>query len=193
MPAAGPGLSNVAVGLPNAQVDASGRFTFDGVTPGRYRMNATAPAAPGSGPGLWRLKSAMVKGRDALDFPLEIAPNEEIADAVLTFTDATQEVAGSLQDRSGRPAPDYTIIVFPSDKQYWTVTRRIRTAQPGTDGRFTVSGLPAGDYRIAAAVDVSPSDVTDPAFLEQLVAASYQFALAEGEKKVQNLQIAGGG
>jgi hypothetical protein len=46
-----------------------------------------------------------VKGKDVLDFPLDIGPGEEIADVVLTFTDATQQVGGTLQDATGRPRP----------------------------------------------------------------------------------------
>jgi hypothetical protein len=192
LPAATPGMTTVMMGVPLAQVDPKGGFTFDGVTPGRFRISATVPAAPGSGPNdRWTLKSVVVKGRDVLDFPFEIGPNETIGDAVVTFTDATQEVSGSLLDPSGRPAPDYTIVVFPADQQYWGVARRIRTTRPGTDGKFTVTGLPAGEYRIAAVVDIAPNEANDPAFLEQLVAASYQFTLNEGEKKQQDMKISG--
>jgi len=182
---------NIVLGAPLAQVDASGKFTVSGVTPGRYRLNGVAPAPPGAGPGqTWTLKSAMVKGKDALDFPIEIGPGEEIADAVLTFTDATQQVSGTLQDAAGRPAPDYTIVVFAADKAYWTPTsRRIRTARPGTDGKFTVANLPPGDYRIAALTDVAPNEVNDPTLLEQLVAASIPLTLAEGDRKTQDIQI----
>ena len=192
LPAGTPGVTNIMMGVPAAQVDAKGGFTFDGVTPGRYRISATVPAAAGSGPGpRWVLESVVVKGRDVLDFPLEIAPNDAIADALVTFTDATQEVAGSLQDPSGRPAPDYTIVVFPAEEQFWGVARRLRTTRPGTDGKFTVTGLPPGRYRIAAVVDIAPSEANDPRFLEQLVPASYEFTLAKGEKKVQDMRIAG--
>lgn len=192
LPAALPGVTTVMMGVPLAQVDPKGGFTFDGVTPGRYRISATVPAAPGTGPGdRWTLKSVVIKGRDVLDFPFELGPNEAIADAVVTFTDATQEVAGALQDPTGRPAPDYTIVVFPADQEYWGVARRIRTTRPGTDGKFTIAGLPAGEYRMAAVVDIAPNEANDPTFLEQLVPASYQFSLKEGEKKQQDLRIAG--
>lgn len=186
--------TTVVMGLPGATVDATGKFTFSGVTPGRYRISGIVPLAPGSGPGQgWTLKSAVVKGRDVLDFPLDIGPNEEIGDALLTFTDVTQTVSGTLQDASGRPAPDYTIVVFAAENHFWTAqSRRIRTARPGTDGKFTVMNLPAGEYRIAAVVDIAPNEASDPTFLEQLVGASYQFTLAEGEKKVQDLRITGG-
>ena len=191
LPAPTGGGPNIMVGMPAVQIEPDGRFTFDGVTPGRYRLNATVPVAPGSGPGAgWTLKSAVVNGKDALDFPLEVRPNEQISDAVVTFTDATQEVSGTLQDAAGRPAPDFTIVVFPADKALWTASRRIVTSRPGTDGKFTVARLPVGNYRIAALVDIAPGEANDPAFLEQLVAASVPFSLAEGEKKVQDLRIA---
>jgi uncharacterized protein (DUF2141 family) len=192
-PAAG-GNMRIAMGVPQAQVDSNGTFRITGVTPGRYRLSGVAPMAPGSGPGPgWAVQSAIAKGRDIMDFPLDVAPNDEISDVTVTFSDSVQEVSGSLQDASGRPAPDYTIIVFASDQRYWTTpSRRIRTTRPGTDGRFTVTGLPPGEYLMAAVTDMAPQDANDPSFLEQLVAASFKFTLAEGEKKAQDLRISGG-
>jgi len=135
--------------------------------------------------------SAIVKGQDILDFPLDVKPNENFTDAVLVFSDARQEVTGSLQDASGRPAADYTIIIFPDDTRYWTPnSRRMRTARPSTDGKFTIANLPPGEYRIGAVVDVLPNELTDPAFLQQIVGASVKFTLGVGEKRTQDLRIA---
>jgi uncharacterized protein (DUF2141 family) len=194
IPAPTGGAARISMGVPMAQVDASGQFKITGVTPGRYRISGVAPLAPGSGPGPgWVLSSVVARGRDLLDFPVEIGPNEEIIDVTATFTDATQEVSGTLQDATGRAAPDYTIVVFAAENQYWTTpSRRIRNTRPGTDGRFSLANLPPGEYRIAALVDVAPGEINDPAFLEQLVAASVKFTLAEGEKRTQDLRIAGG-
>ena len=181
-------------GTPQAVVEPNGQFKITGITPGRYRVSGIAPLPMGSAPGLtWTLQSAIAKGRDVLDFPLEVGPNEEIGEIVVTFGDTTQEVNGMLQDPTGRPAPDYTIIVFAADNKFWTSpTRRVRSARPGTDGKFTVLNLPPGEYRVAAVVDVSPTEITDPLFLEQLVPASQPITLAEGQKKTQDLRISGG-
>jgi hypothetical protein len=46
---------------------------------------------------------------------------------------------------------------------------------------------------MAAVVDMADEDAFDPAFLEQLVPASFAFTLGEGEAKVQDMRIAGGG
>lgn len=193
-PAPGAG-SGIQFGFPRAEIDASGRFTISNVTPGTYNIAASAPGTAGAFSFTsWNLSSALVNGRDALDFLLEVGPNENVADAVLTFSDQTQEVSGALQDQTGRPAPDYTIVVFPADTAYWRPqARRIDTTRPATDGSFRIQGLPAGDYRIAAVTDLGPEDLNDPAFLEQLAAGSFAFSLAPGEKRIQDLRIAGGG
>jgi hypothetical protein len=183
--AAGP-ANGITIGVPAADVDPSGHFTFTGVTPGKYRLIGTLNSPEAN----WTLKSATAKGRDALDLPMDIGANENISDATLTFTNLTQEVSGVLQDASGRPAPDFTILVFPEEKAYWTAPRRIKTSRPGTDGRFVIKNVPAGTYRIAALVDIAPGDANDPAFLEQLVSASVAFTLHDGETKVQDLKIA---
>jgi uncharacterized protein (DUF2141 family) len=193
-PAPSAGGQRFTLGIPTAEIDETGHFKISGVTPGKYTLTGIVPTQQGSGPAPpWRVGSAVFKGKDVLDFPFEVLPNEDIADGLITFTDATQEIAGSLQDASGRPAPDYTIVVFAADKAFWTLnSRRVRTARPGTDGRFTVTGLPPGNYRMAAVVDVSPAEINDPVFLDQIGNAAFAITLGLGEKKTQDLKIAGG-
>jgi hypothetical protein len=68
--------------------------------------------------------------------------------------------------------------------------RRARAIRPATDGRFRIAGLPPGEYLLAALTDVEQGEWLDPSFLEKLVPASVRVALAEGEKKNQDLRIA---
>lgn len=200
-------------GIPAASVDASGRFTMAGVPPGRYSLRGNIgggggiallggrggggaqPAGAGQGGTAvsWQLSSSMAGGVDSLDFPLVIGPGVNITDAVITFADKTTELTGTLQDATGSATSDYSIIVFPSDKQYWQPqSRRIQSVRPGTDGRFTVRNLPAGSYMIVAVTDVEPGEWYDPDFLSQLSGVSMRVTLAEGEKKTQDIRIAGG-
>jgi hypothetical protein len=202
--------------IPPAQVDASGRFTINGVAPGRYAISGGVPgggarqggapggqAAPGRGaapaPGQggapapqWVLKSAMAGGRDILDFPLVIEPNQEVGGIVMTFTDRTQELSGTIFAASGQPTSDFTIVVFATDNRYWQPqSRRIVSARPGTDGRFTFRNLPPGEYRLGAITDAEPGEWFNPEFLAQLVASSIPITLAEGERKVQDIRFSG--
>ena len=66
-------------------------------------------------------------------------------------------------------------------------------ARPDTAGRFTFRQLPAGDYRLTAVTDVEQGEWFDPAFLEQLLNASIAVSLRDGEKKTQDIKVAGGG
>ncbi len=191
--------------IPPATVDATGRFTITGVAPGKYSLRGNAPAGTG-GPGVgqggalaaggtanWQLRSSIAGGRETLDFPLEIGPNMNVGDAVITFADRTTELGGLLQDAQGVATSDYSIIIFPTDARYWVPqARRIQSVRPGTDGRYTVRNLPPGDYAIAAVTDVEPGEWFDPAFLQELLAASMRITLAEGDRKTQDIRLAGG-
>jgi uncharacterized protein (DUF2141 family) len=192
--------------IPAATVDANGRFTIKGVPPGTYSLRGTAPAGAGGngvgaggaaqagGAGNWVHASSIADGRDSLDFPLVIGPNASITDAVVTFSDSSTELTGTLQDASGTATADYSIIVFPSDKQFWQPqSRRIQSVRPGTDGRFSVRNLPAGDYMIVAVTDVEPGEWYDPDFLAELAPASMRLSLKVGEKKTQDIRLAAGG
>jgi uncharacterized protein (DUF2141 family) len=184
-PSGGANGADLAQNAP-AQLDATGHFSITGVAPGRYTVRVQGQVQT------FALKSAVTMGRDALDFPLEVKPNEDIADIALTMTTKTQELSGMLTDSQNQPATDYSVIVFSSDQQYWMPqSRRIVSVRPGTDGKFTVRNLPPGDYQIAAVTDVEPGSWFDPEFLQQLRPASVRVTLAEGDKKTQDLRIGG--
>jgi hypothetical protein len=121
-----------------------------------------------------------------------VEPNQDVT-ATITFGDKTQEVSGTIQDTQGNPTSDYTIILFATDKSYWVPNaRRLLTARPGTDGKFSFRNLPAGEYRLTAVTDIEPGEQFDPNFLEQLVNASIPVSVKEGEKKTQDIKVAGG-
>jgi len=141
----------------------------------------------------WALKSALVGGKDALDFGVNVEPNQDLS-ALITFGDKTQELNGTIQNTVGEPTADFTIIVFAADKNYWVPqARRIASSRPGTDGKFTFRGLPAGDYRLTAVTDVEPGEWFDPEFLGQLMGSSIPVTLREGAKLTQDIKVAGGG
>lgn len=174
----------VNLGLAPVHPSADGTFTFVGVVPGPYELVPTVVPAP------WSLQSAVVDGKAATDgfFPLQ----QSVKDWTLTFTDRPAEVAGALQNAAGRPAPDYFVILFAADRKYWTPgSHRVMATRPGSDGKFSVRGLPPGDYYLGALTDVEPGEWFDPAFLARLVAASVKVTAIDGQVTTQNLKIGG--
>jgi hypothetical protein len=145
------------------------------------------PGARPDTPG-WTIKSSAIGGQEALDVPFSL--ERSAADAVVTLTDAPPELSGTVLDSSGRPAPDYSVVVFSADRQHWTPqSRRIQSVRPTAAGKYIVRNLPAGDYLIAAVVDVEPGEWFDPNYLQQLSGSSLKITVGDGEKKVQDVAV----
>jgi hypothetical protein len=173
-----PGLSTAL-----AHVAPDGRFTIDGVAPGAYRPMLLSPTG-------WKAKSFVVGGRDALDFLLTVDASQPVTDGTLTATTRSSSLSGSLTDASGRPAPAFTIVLFADDPTYWTPgSRRIQATRPSTTGRFTLSNLPAGAYRLVAVDDLEEGQWSDPDVLRQLAAAALPLTLGDGENRTQDLRV----
>ncbi len=169
-----------------AAARADGSFEAGNVFPGAYRPAVVFPSAPG-----WWLRSVLVNGQDVLDSGLEFRPGVDVTGAVVTLTDRHSELTGTLQTPAGSPAPDYFVIAFPANRAWWRPeARRIQTTRPASDGRFVLRDLPAGDYLLAALLDVEPADLGDPGFLEQAVPGAVKVTVADGERRTQNLQMA---
>jgi hypothetical protein len=172
------------------RVDAEGRFTFAGVTPDTYQFTTTW-----NGPGAldrWAIKSSTANGRESFEAPLRVNPGETL-EWTVTFTDKPATLTGALKDPGGRAATDYYILVFSSDRRHWTPgSRRIRMTRPGTDGSYSVKGLPPGEYLLAAPADLETGEWNDPVLLEQLVPSSARVILRDGETTTQNFRVGGG-
>lgn len=182
----------VTVNLPTGQVEKDGSFNLKGMGPGRYLISANAPSGkPGA---TWLLKSARLGDVDVADTPFEVMPGQNVSDVVLTFTDKTSEVSGVLRDATGAPTPSLSIILFSTDRNQWHQrSRRLRPpVRAATDGTFKFTNLLSGEYYIAALSDFEQRDIYRAEFLDQVAAAAMKITVGEGEKKVQDLKIAGG-
>jgi hypothetical protein len=104
------------------------------------------------------------------------------------------QLSGALSDGVGRPTSDLSMILFPTDRALWFQgSRRLRApVRPASNGRFSFTGLPPGEYYLAALTDFDPNDWYDPEFLEQVVPGAIKVTLADGERKTQDLKLAGG-
>jgi hypothetical protein len=168
-----------------ATVGVDGRFTISGVIPGRYRVEASGVAG-------WTAVSARAGGIDTMDVGLDLTSAQDLAGLDVVFSDQRTGLSGVLHDALGAPTSGYTVVVFPADRRFWLPgARRIQAARPTTTGQFSFSGLPPGEYRLAALADVETGIWFDPAILLQLNAASIPISLQRNQTVTQDLRVGG--
>jgi hypothetical protein len=90
--------------------------------------------------------------------------------------------------------PTYSVIAFSTDPVWWRErSRRVRMpVRPATDGRFTISGLPSGEYYLAVLTDFPPNEWSAPGFLETIVPGAIRVTIRDGETTTQDVRLAGG-
>jgi hypothetical protein len=199
----GDSRSGVDVQLePVPAVQVSGRISPDaGVTPPPplvLRLMARGQEMLGFGA---EAATSMVKPDGTFTFlnvpageygPVDLTREAARAGITITLTDRRTELSGTLtsQAAAGAPVSDVVVIVYSTERQFWTPgSRRIRAVHPGADGRYAIKDLPPGEYLISAVTDAEPDEWYEREFLDRLTSSSVRVTIADGEKKVQNLSV----
>ena len=114
------------------------------------------------------------------------------ADIVVSITNQISSITGTVRDMNGKTSSSPTVAVFPTDKTLWRLpgmaSRRVQTAAPARDGRYTFRSLPAGDYYVVA-VDSPSADFSDSNVLNALISSAQKITLGEGESRTQDLRM----
>jgi hypothetical protein len=139
----------------------------------------------------WMTKSQRLNGVDVIDTGIEVRPGEDIAGLEIELTNQQSQVTGSVRDSRGQPVKDYSVVVFARDREKWSIpqTRYVRPGQPDQDGRFKVTGLPAGEYYAVAVDFIDVGETNDPEFLDRIKDRATVFTLDDGGTRVLDLKI----
>jgi hypothetical protein len=143
----------------------------------------------GSLTGDWILKTVEINGRNLADDPIEVRHGETLNGVRVVLTNRPTHVRGGLLDEKKQPA-DGTVVIFPEDPSRWREdSRTIRSARPDRHGEFSIKGLPAGKYLIAAVDYVQDGQWYDPEFLADLRPRAERLTLAEAENARIDLTV----
>jgi hypothetical protein len=154
-------------------------FTTPSYPPGRYYM-AASPI------GAWYLKSIVVNGRNALRRPIELG-NDDLAGAVVTYSDQTYTIFGNVTGSPVNPEqdPGAIVVIFPAEHETWIgegmnpLLHHAAVTYPG--GTFRMPRIIPGDYLVGAVDADAGHDVQDPAFLMKLAPLATRVSIREPE------------
>jgi hypothetical protein len=153
-------------------VQPDGTFALRGIMRGRHQLVLDGLEPP------WVLKSITHQGTDITDLQLDFGEKESRRDVRVTITDAASEVTGIVQNPRKLPVAHAGVLIFAKVPLFWMRTnRRMRIAYTDQHGRFSVSGLPAGEYVAVTSRSVDESDLGRRDRLETLANAGVVFRL----------------
>jgi protocatechuate 3,4-dioxygenase beta subunit len=176
-PGGGPGLI-----AENGRVRDDWTFTVNAVF-GAAHVRATVPDG-------WTVKAILHDGRDVADTPLEMRSGEELRGVQVIVSNRVTSVTGQLVDSRGGPILDATVIVFADDSSKWAEESRwVRAVRPDQQGRYTIKGLPPGEYLAAAITYVEDGVWNDPDYLDSIRRYAEKLTLNEGESQSPALRV----
>jgi hypothetical protein len=166
----------------HGRVNADGTFELKGVIgPVVLRIGTLT--------GEWTLKSVELNGRNLADDPIDMQHGEALNGVRVVLTNRPTQLRGALLDDQKQPA-DGIALVFPEETSRWREdSRTIRAARPDQRGEFSIKGLPAGNYLIAAVGDAQDGQWFDPQFLADLRPRAQRLSLADAESRRIELTV----
>ena len=170
-----------------ADIREDGVFLMRGIN-GVRRLEVTRA------PDGWTLEEVRAGGIDVTDRPLTFGrPEQSLSDVEIVLTDRVAHVAGSVLGDDGRAPQNTIVVLFPTarDRRY-AGSRYMAAAAVSSDGVFSVSGLPAGSYYVAAVPRPRSSDPDgwqDPQMLESYTRLAQSIVVRDGETANVNLRV----
>jgi hypothetical protein len=158
-------------------VRLAGAWTFEGRGLLGPRLIRVARLPDG-----WWLKAVLREGQDVTDAPIDFDHGIAVGGITIVLDDNPTRLEGTVADASGARVEDYTVIAFSPDKARWGAeTRFIHAGRPDHAGRFRLTGLPPGEYLIAAVDYVETGQWFDPDYLASLGRTAVRVTLDPGE------------
>jgi carboxypeptidase family protein len=164
---------------------ADGSFMISDLMSGNHTLTVEGLQYP------WVLKSVTYRGQDITDTGLDVSSRQQRFDEVrVAITDVASEVSGIVRDAAGAAVPDATVLIVPLSDQFWTRTsRRLGVLRTDAGGRYRVRGLPAGEYRAVASLEMDESEAYRPGLLRTFRQVGVALSLKNLEERVLDLPL----
>ncbi len=165
-----------------AHVNADGSFEWKNVSAGRYYVQLSdASDMPD-----WFLKSVAAGGREAADSGFGVSGGATNVDVLASANGARAE--GVVTNQKDEPVADAVVVAVP-EARFRTHPDRYRKASTDQIGRFTLRGLPPGDYTIFAWESIDGDAYYNPEFLASYEGRGRAVHVSEGDRASLRLKV----
>jgi hypothetical protein len=170
-----PGAGIVGEGSPSlAHVNADGSFEWSDVSAGHYYVQISdASSIPD-----WFLKSVTAGGREVVDSGFSVSGGMTTLDVLARANGARAE--GVVTSQKDEPVADAVVVAVP-EARFRSRPDRYRKAVSDQSGRFTLRGLPPGEYTLFAWESVDGEAYYNPEFLKSYEGQGKALHVNEGE------------
>jgi Carboxypeptidase regulatory-like domain len=164
-----------------AHVNADGTFEWKNVSAGRYYVQLSdASEMPD-----WFLKSVAAGGSDVVDSGFSMSGGATTVDVLASASGA--RVEGIATNQKDEPVADVVVVAVP-EARLRTHPDRYRKAATDQSGRFTLRGLPPGDYTVFAWESVDGEAYYNPEFLKSCEGQGKTLHVSEGDRATLQLR-----
>jgi Carboxypeptidase regulatory-like domain len=165
-----------------AHVNADGSFEWKNVPAGRYFVQISdASSMPD-----WFLKSAVASGRAVADSGFSVSGSVTALDLVASANGAAAE--GVVSNEKSDPVADAVVVAIP-EAHFRGRPDRYRKAVTDQHGRFTLTGLPPGDYTLLAFESVDGEAYYNSEFLRTYEGQGKMLHFNEGTRVSLQLKV----
>ena len=142
--------------------------------------------------GGWVVQSVTLEGKDITDRMIDL--QADATSLVVTYTDRTSKVSGTVTDPQGATGATAMVLAFPVDRQRWagygSSPRNLKSAATNERGVYTFDHLPPGDYHVVAIEGSEADGWQDRARLEQLANIAERVSVAASDSlKTLDLRV----
>jgi Carboxypeptidase regulatory-like domain len=170
------GTVTVGEGSPTlAHVNSDGSFEWKNVSAGHYYVQLSDVSSMPD----WFLKSVAAGGREVVDSGFNVGGGVITLDVLASANGARAE--GVAANQKDEPVADAVVVAVP-EVRFRTHPDRYRKASTDQSGRFSLRGLPPGDYTVFAWESVDGDAYYDPEFLKSCEGQGKALHVSEGDR-----------
>jgi hypothetical protein len=164
---------------PQPKVNPDGSFVMQNMMGAEY-------IASHQGAGLAYLKSARLGNQDIMETPRQITGPE--AELVFVYGLNPGTVNGVVTNESGNPIQGATVVLVPDSASRRDSPQAYRPAQAFQQGRYTLSALAPGKYKIFAWEKIEANAWMDPEVLRAAESKAKTVVISEGSSEIIDLK-----